>query len=175
MIRGLARLTLALGILSIFAILPGFAQNANPPSTAPPPSNTAPAQHAPQSAPLPNAPSPASSSTEPSLSDLGFTAQQTQADPKLQATLEKRTEMLKIHQKLGLITAAPMLAALISEPLMKTSIRMTMISATSAAPMSDRIDWIIADVMPPVVRESALNCDRKATESRALIMPPIAA
>ena len=119
MIRGLARATLAVGILSILAILPGFAQNASPSSTAQPPSNTPPAQQAPQSAPLPNAPSPASPSTEPSLSDLGFTAQQTQADPKLQATLEKRTEMLKIHQKLGLITAAPMMAALITGPMAK--------------------------------------------------------
>ena len=119
MIRGLARVTLAVGILSILTVLPGFAQNSNPSSTAQPPSNTPPAQQAPQSAPLPNAPSPASPSTEPSLSDLGFTAQQTQADPKLQATLEKRTEMLKIHQKLGLITAAPMMAALITGPMAK--------------------------------------------------------
>jgi hypothetical protein len=69
---------------------------------------------------LPNAPAPAtSSSQEPSLSDLGFTPQQTQADPKLQAELNKRTEMLKIHQRLGLITLAPMAATLITGPMAK--------------------------------------------------------
>lgn len=71
---------------------------------------------------LPNAPTPAttpgsSSSQEPSLSDLGFTPQQTQGDPKLQAKLNKRTEMLKIHQRLGLITLAPMAATLITGPM----------------------------------------------------------
>lgn len=70
---------------------------------------------------LPNAPTPASSpsssSQEPSLSDLGITPQQTQGDPKLQAKLNKRTEMLKIHQRLGLITLAPMAATLITGPM----------------------------------------------------------
>jgi hypothetical protein len=68
---------------------------------------------------LPDAPAPTSNSQEPSLSDLGFTAQQTQADPKLQAKLDKRTEMLKIHQRLGLITLAPMAATLITGPMVK--------------------------------------------------------
>jgi len=66
---------------------------------------------------LPNAPAPAQQ--EPSLSDLGFTQQQTQANAQLQATLEKRTEMLKIHQRLGLITAIPMAAAVITGPMAK--------------------------------------------------------
>ena len=64
-------------------------------------------------------PAPSSSSQEPSLSDLGFSQQQTQADPKLQARLNKRTEMLKIHQRLGIITLAPMAAALITGPMAK--------------------------------------------------------
>ncbi len=55
----------------------------------------------------------------PSLSDLGFTPQQTQGNPKLQAELNKRTEMLKIHQRLGLITLAPMAATLITGPMAK--------------------------------------------------------
>ena len=55
----------------------------------------------------------------PSLGDLGFGQQQTQANPKLQAMLDKRTEMLKIHQRLGLITVAPMAAALITGPMAK--------------------------------------------------------
>lgn len=80
--------------------------------------------------PLPNAPAPASqqpnpsppnqtapNSQQPSLEDLGFSQQQLQGDPKLQARLEKRTEMLKIHQRLGLITAIPMVATLITGPM----------------------------------------------------------
>jgi hypothetical protein len=85
-------------------------------------------QHAPasqtQPSNLPSAPTPAtnpssSTSQEPSLSDLGFSQQQTQGNPKLQAQLNKRTEMLKIHQRLGLITLAPMAAALITGPMAK--------------------------------------------------------
>ena len=48
----------------------------------------------------------------PSLSDLGFSAEQTESDPKLQAILARRTEMLRTHQRLGLITMAPMVATL---------------------------------------------------------------
>ncbi|MGA7342491.1 MAG: carboxypeptidase-like regulatory domain-containing protein [Terracidiphilus sp.] len=66
---------------------------------------------------LPNAPSAAPSL--PSLEDLGFGAKQTQSNPRLQAILDRRTEMLKIHQRLGLITAAPMAAALITGPMAK--------------------------------------------------------
>jgi hypothetical protein len=66
---------------------------------------------------LPNAPS--SAPPPPSLGDLGFTPQQTQANTQLQAMLTKRTEMLKIHQRLGLITVIPMAAALITGPMAK--------------------------------------------------------
>ncbi len=69
---------------------------------------------------LPSAPAPASTApAEPSLSDLGFGPQQTQSNPKLQAMLDKRTEMLKIHQRLGLITVAPLAADLITGPMAK--------------------------------------------------------
>lgn len=61
---------------------------------------------------LPSAPAP-------SLNDLGFSTQQTQSNPQLQATLQRRTQMLKIHQRLGLITAIPMAAALITGPMAK--------------------------------------------------------
>ena len=57
---------------------------------------------------LPNAPS--SIKTEPSLQDLGFPAEQTQANPREQALLDKRTHMLKIHQRMGLITTIPLIA-----------------------------------------------------------------
>jgi hypothetical protein len=61
---------------------------------------------------LPNAPS--SSKTEPSLQDLGFPPDQTQGNAKQQALLDKRTHMLKIHQRLGLITAIPLIATVIT-------------------------------------------------------------
>ncbi len=67
--------------------------------------------------PLPNA--PAAAPQEPSLGDLGITQQQMQANPALQARLDKRTRMLKIHQRLGLITTLPMVADLITGPMAK--------------------------------------------------------
>ncbi|HUD66408.1 MAG TPA: carboxypeptidase-like regulatory domain-containing protein [Candidatus Sulfotelmatobacter sp.] len=57
---------------------------------------------------LPNAPS--SSSTAPSLSDLGISPEQTQGNAREQALLDKRTHMLKIHQRMGLITTIPLIA-----------------------------------------------------------------
>jgi hypothetical protein len=62
----------------------------------------------PPSSDLPNAPS--SSKTEPSLDDLGFSPSQAQGDAQRQALLDKRTHMLKIHQRMGLITAIPLIA-----------------------------------------------------------------
>jgi hypothetical protein len=54
------------------------------------------------------------SKTAPSLSDLGFTPEQTQGNAKQQALLDKRTHMLKVHQKLGLITTAPLIATIVT-------------------------------------------------------------
>ncbi len=109
------------GILLIFLLIPGQvrAQDAAPAQQQPPTQQQPSAsQSQPASQPeLPNAPTAAPQ--QPSLSDLGFTPQQTQADPKLQAELNKRTEMLKIHQRLGLITLAPMAATLITGPMAK--------------------------------------------------------
>jgi hypothetical protein len=65
-------------------------------------------------APLPNAPA-----VQPSLNDLGFSNQETQGDPRMQALLKRRTEMLRVHQRLGLITAIPIAAALITGPMAK--------------------------------------------------------
>lgn len=56
---------------------------------------------------------PASNSNRLSLQDLGFTPQQTQANAKLQARLDRRTHMLKIHQRLGMITLIPMAATVL--------------------------------------------------------------
>ena len=49
----------------------------------------------------------------PSLGDLGFTPQQTAGNPQEQARLNRRSHMLKTHQKLGLITTAPLIATLL--------------------------------------------------------------
>jgi hypothetical protein len=48
----------------------------------------------------------------PSLGDLGFTPEQSQGSAQEQARLDRRSRMLKIHQRLGLITTAPLVAAL---------------------------------------------------------------
>jgi hypothetical protein len=59
---------------------------------------------------LPNAPS--SNTTAPSLSDLGITPEEAQGNARQQALLDKRTHMLKVHQRLGLITTIPLIATL---------------------------------------------------------------
>jgi hypothetical protein len=61
---------------------------------------------------LPNAPS--NSATAPSLSDLGLSPEQTQGNAREQALLDKRTHMLKIHQRMGLITTIPLIATVVT-------------------------------------------------------------
>jgi Carboxypeptidase regulatory-like domain len=63
---------------------------------------------------LPNAPS--SSQTAPSLEDLGFSKSEEQGNAQQQALLDKRTHMLKIHQRMGLITTIPLVATVILGP-----------------------------------------------------------
>src|SRR3984957_18171944 len=81
----------------------------NPPDASP--QNNA--QPAPQEN-LPNAPS--SSYKAPSLSDLGISPEQTQGSAREQALLDKRTHMLKIHQRMGLITTIPLIATVVLGP-----------------------------------------------------------
>ena len=50
----------------------------------------------------------------PSLKDLGFSPAQSQGSAQDQARLDRRSHMLKVHQRLGLITAAPLLATIIT-------------------------------------------------------------
>lgn len=69
---------------------------------------------------LPNAPAPTgaatpasaapSSAAAPSLADLGITPQQTTGTLQDQERLNKRSHMLMLHQRFGLIAAAPMIA-----------------------------------------------------------------
>jgi len=49
-----------------------------------------------------------------SVESLGFPTTQTQSNPKEQARLDKRSHMLKMHQRLGLITTVPLAATLIT-------------------------------------------------------------
>jgi hypothetical protein len=49
-----------------------------------------------------------------SLGDLGFSPTQTQGSVQDQARLDKRSHMLKIHQRLGLIAAVPLAATVIA-------------------------------------------------------------
>jgi type 1 fimbria pilin len=48
-----------------------------------------------------------------SLGDLGFAPNQTQGSAQDQAKLDKRSHMLKIHQRIGLIDTAPLIATVI--------------------------------------------------------------
>jgi Carboxypeptidase regulatory-like domain len=57
---------------------------------------------------------PSSNVAPPSLGDLGFPVDQSQGNAQEQARLDKRSHMLKIHQRLGLITTAPLLATLLT-------------------------------------------------------------
>ena len=57
---------------------------------------------------------PSSGVAPPSLGDLGFPTAQSQGSVQDQARLDRRSHMLKIHERLGLITLAPMLATIIT-------------------------------------------------------------
>lgn len=52
--------------------------------------------------------------TAPSLEDLGIPPAQAQGSATAQALLDRRAHMLKVHQRLGLITIAPFVATFIS-------------------------------------------------------------
>jgi hypothetical protein len=117
-----AHLALAAILVPLLIAAPMRAQDSSQ-SPPPNPGTNPPAASAPD---LPNAPSatqtndktagqqPAENKTEPSLNDLGFPTEQTRPDPKMQALLDKRTHMLKIHQRMGLITTVPLLATLLT-------------------------------------------------------------
>jgi hypothetical protein len=118
-----AKFALASILIPLLIGAPMLAQTASQSSAANPGANSSPAS----SDNLPNAPSATQketetegqktkpeNKTEPSLSDLGFPTEQTKPDPKMQALLDKRTHMLKIHQRMGLITTVPLLATLLT-------------------------------------------------------------
>jgi len=109
-----ARRAVAAGGMVLVLLSPQFSRAQ---ASAKAPEKTSAKQTPASSSSIPNAPTPAAQ--EPSLQDLGFSQQQMQANPKLQARLNRRTRMLKIHQRLGLITLAPMVADLFTGPMAK--------------------------------------------------------
>ena len=56
---------------------------------------------------------PSGNANVPTLEDLGISQSQAQGSAQDQARLDKRSHMLKIHQRLGLIDTAPLLATVI--------------------------------------------------------------
>jgi hypothetical protein len=60
------------------------------------------------------APQPSNNPQEPSLQDLGITPSESKGSAQAQALLDKRSHMLKVHQRLGLITIAPFAATLVT-------------------------------------------------------------
>lgn len=97
-----AKVTLTAGSQQTLSLTATSAPPQQTPATPPPavPSDT-----------LPNAPS--ASKTEPSLEDLGFSKTETQSNAAQQALLDRRTHMLKIHQRMGLITTVPLIVTVI--------------------------------------------------------------
>lgn len=53
---------------------------------------------------------------EPLLNDLGFPTGLTKGNAQEQARLDRRSHMLQVHQRLGLITVAPLLVTLFTSP-----------------------------------------------------------
>jgi hypothetical protein len=53
---------------------------------------------------------------EPSLKDLGFPPDLIKGNAQEQARLDRRSHMLQVHQRLGLITVAPLLVTLFTSP-----------------------------------------------------------
>jgi hypothetical protein len=104
--------SLCLSMVSSFSVAQaGNSGSATTPQKQPTPTQPTPEKTTPPEQ-LPNAPS--SSASAPSLTDLGFPPEATQSNAKEQALLDKRTHMLKIHQRMGLIATIPMMAAIFS-------------------------------------------------------------
>jgi len=57
---------------------------------------------------------PSTNVAAPSLSDLGFPSSEVKGNAAEQARLDRRSRMLKMHQRLGLITTAPLVATVIT-------------------------------------------------------------
>jgi hypothetical protein len=106
-----ARVTLSAGATQKVNLLLGTPPSSSSPSSSS--SKVTPATPPPVSIEsLPNAPS--ANKSEPSLEDLGFSKTEIQSNAAQQALLDKRTRMLKIHQRMGLITTIPLIATVVT-------------------------------------------------------------
>jgi hypothetical protein len=92
---------------------PSAASGADDSSSAPETPQTAQQPQSRQSLPKPADQNP-QAPAPPSLGDLGLSPTQTKPDPDLQARLDRHTRMLRIHQRLGIITLAPLAGACIT-------------------------------------------------------------
>lgn len=68
------------------------------------------AEHPQQQSPQTPATAPSGKAAGPTLEDLGFPSKETQGSVQDQARLDKRSHMLKVHQRLGLIATFPLIA-----------------------------------------------------------------
>lgn len=112
---------------------PVIAQNTPPPADNQKQSSQSSQQQTPQQNP-----------NQPSLSDLGFTPQQTQANARLQKRLNERTHDLKVHQTLGIITLAPMAAAVFTSGGAKEKHDRSSPTAPYTGPSSSGVDLHVA-------------------------------
>lgn len=109
---------LVLAVSCLFAVpIFSFPQASNPvPATSS--GNTSNTASSPSPQTQRNAPQQrqAPSSNVPSLEGLGFSPSVIHGSAKLQAMLNKRSHMLQIHQKLGLLTTIPLVATVFTGP-----------------------------------------------------------
>ncbi|HEV2277489.1 MAG TPA: hypothetical protein VGS02_04915 [Acidobacteriaceae bacterium] len=129
---------------------------------APAPQNTEPTRPAPQSqqqtppsSTQSQQPAPQQNPNQPSLGDLGFTPQQTQANAQLQKRLNERTHDLKVHQTLGIITLAPMAAAVFTSGGAKQKRDRSNPGAPRAGPSNSGVDLHVAFGSATVVMYAA--------------------
>ena len=120
-----------------------------PQSTQPAPQNQQ------QTPPSTQQSAPQQNPDQPSLGDLGFTPQQTQANAQLQNRLNERTHDLKVHQTLGIITLAPMAAAVFTSGGAKEKRDRSNPDAPRAGPSNSGVDLHVAFGSATVVMYAA--------------------
>lgn len=136
--RTTAKIASSAGILALSLLMPNLLRAQ---AVAAPPQQQSPTNALPP-APQPNAQNTSpNNANAPSLQSLGFAPSQIQGSAQEQARLNKRTHMLKVHQTLGLITAIPMTAALITGPQAKAKGKR---GQTITEPTSANLDFHMA-------------------------------
>ncbi|HTV56814.1 MAG TPA: hypothetical protein VMI06_18090 [Terriglobia bacterium] len=110
--------TVALAVWCLYAVTTFSFSQASNPAPATPSSSAAKTASSSPSQTEKNAPqqTKAPSGNVPSLEGLGFSPSVIHGSAKLQAMLNKRSHMLQIHQKLGLLTTIPLAATVFTGP-----------------------------------------------------------